>query len=64
MMMHPVHPLATPMDAISLLSGGFGPQFSMHYYTRCALLKASCEPLKIHRCNIKICMLLLSYELL
>ena len=29
--------------------------FSVYYYTKCALLKAGCETLKIHVCNIKIC---------
>ena len=26
------------------------------YYTKCAILKVGCETLKIHVCNIKICM--------
>jgi len=30
--------------------------FSVYYYTKCALLKAGCERLKVHACNIKICM--------
>ena len=32
------------------------PIFSVYYYTKCALLKAGCETLKIHVCNINICM--------
>ena len=28
--------------------------FSVYYYTKCALLKAGCETLTIHVCNIKV----------
>ena len=36
---------------------GIRAYFSVCYYTKCALLKAGCETLKVHLCNIKVCML-------
>ena len=32
-----------------------GAYFSVHYYTKCALLKAGCDTFRIDMCNIKIC---------